>query len=208
MNSRRFILTTSPASASRLLPNGRQTETSDLNHFAKDRFHVCLRKPPHVWVRILPRAPLLNPSAVIEISSGASTTATMSYSPSVQLVGFALAAGELSVRCVTSTFAGSSTPQIRGGQAAERNGIIFAIGPRAATCPNDPGPIVIAMGLAIPAAGSVTDCASHAYLVGPDKRHPGLRSLKRRVLKSANPPRVQSGEGRNSGVRAMRKSAR
>jgi hypothetical protein len=37
-----------------------------------------------VCVRMLPTAPLLSPSAVMEISSGASTTATMSYSPSVQ----------------------------------------------------------------------------------------------------------------------------
>src|SRR6516165_3876715 len=37
-----------------------------------------------VCVRTFPRAPLLNPSAVMEMSSGASTIATMSYSPSVQ----------------------------------------------------------------------------------------------------------------------------
>jgi hypothetical protein len=41
-----------------------------------------------VCVRTFPRAPLLNPSAVTEISSGASTTATMSYSPSVQNTSF------------------------------------------------------------------------------------------------------------------------
>src|SRR6516165_9906755 len=35
-----------------------------------------------VCVRTFPRAPLLNPSAVMEISSGASTIATTSYSPS------------------------------------------------------------------------------------------------------------------------------
>jgi hypothetical protein len=41
-----------------------------------------------VCVRMFPRAPVLNPSAVMEISSGASTTATMSYSPSVQNTSF------------------------------------------------------------------------------------------------------------------------
>src|SRR5262245_54358831 len=39
-----------------------------------------------VCVRTFPRAPLLNPSAVMEMSSGASTIATMSYWPSVQKV--------------------------------------------------------------------------------------------------------------------------
>jgi hypothetical protein len=41
-----------------------------------------------VCVRTFPRAPLLKPSAVMDISSGASTTATMSYSPSVQNTSF------------------------------------------------------------------------------------------------------------------------
>jgi len=43
-----------------------------------------------------PRAPLLNPSAVMEISSGASTTA-MSYFPSVQNTSSARAEIRLSV---------------------------------------------------------------------------------------------------------------
>src|SRR5258706_15873606 len=37
-----------------------------------------------VCVRTFPRAPVLNPSAVMDVSSGVSTTATASYSPSVQ----------------------------------------------------------------------------------------------------------------------------
>jgi hypothetical protein len=44
-----------------------------------------------VCVRTFPRAPVLNPSAVMEISSGASTTETMSYSPSVQNTSFTVA---------------------------------------------------------------------------------------------------------------------
>src|SRR5262245_9978944 len=44
-----------------------------------------------VCVRTFPRAPLLNPSAVMEISSGASTIATTSYSPNVQNTSFTVA---------------------------------------------------------------------------------------------------------------------
>src|SRR5262245_54358832 len=44
-----------------------------------------------VCVRTFRRAPLLNPSAVMEMSSGASTIATMSYWPSVQKVSLTVA---------------------------------------------------------------------------------------------------------------------
>jgi hypothetical protein len=44
-----------------------------------------------VCVRTFPGAPVLNPSAVIDVSSGASTTATISYAPSVQNTSFTFA---------------------------------------------------------------------------------------------------------------------
>ncbi len=44
-----------------------------------------------VCVRTFPRAPVLNPSAVMDVSSGASTTATTSYAPSVQNTSFTVA---------------------------------------------------------------------------------------------------------------------
>src|SRR5262245_49136740 len=71
----------------------RQAALKDLtlDHLTNDHLHVCLRKRSQVCVRTFPRAPLLNPSAVMEMSSGASTIATMSYWPSVQKVSLTVA---------------------------------------------------------------------------------------------------------------------
>ena len=61
-----------------------------------------------VCVRTFPRAPLLNPSAVMDVSSGASTTATTSYAPSVQNTSFTVAPHFFAMSYLAAAFTGDS----------------------------------------------------------------------------------------------------